>query len=77
MIRKFDFFLLVSVCALLSQADETKRDQQQKENMEHLFPLLFLMGGAPSVCSPAVWLVGALGSAVVWFVGPTAKVKNS
>ena len=78
MVGKFEFLLVLGVCALLaglSQAEETKREQ--KDNMEHLFPLLFLMGGAPSVCSPAVWLVGILGLAVVWFVGPAVKVKNS
>ena len=68
--------LLVVACAVLAGAEEVKRNdaqqQQQKENMEHLFPLLFLMNGAPTVCSPAVWLVGAISLAAVWFVHGSA-----
>ena len=80
--KNFYLCLLVVTCVLLvggSQAAENSNKQQQKDNMEHLFPLLFLMGGAPAACSPAVWFVGMLSLAVVWFVGhgTSVKVKNS
>ena len=72
--------LLVVASAVLVGAKEVKRDanqqQQQKDNMEHLFPLLFLMNGTPAVCGPAVWLVGALSLAAVWLVHGSALNKK-
>ncbi len=36
-------------------------------DMDNLFPLLFLMGGAPAVL-PAVWLLGALMLGAMYFM---------
>ncbi len=77
---RFQLCLFVVACSLLlgtGEAGNVKRDSQdQRDNMEHLFPLLFMMGGAPSVCGPAVWLVGVLSLAVVWLVGQAPSMKS-
>lgn len=52
-----------------SSSDDGGDSKNKKENMEHIFPLLFLMSGAPSVHSPGVWLMGALSLGVMLFLG--------
>lgn len=79
--------LFIGVCALLllgsswaeDDKDENKaRSNSQKDNMEHLFPLLFMMNGAPAVHSPAIWLVSMLSLAVAFYLGRSNfEAKNS
>ena len=64
--------LFLGVCAHLVSADGGG-ESEERENMEHLFPLLFLMGGTPTVHCPAVWLLGTLMLGATYFM---AKIKN-
>lgn len=69
--------LLTTLVVIVQAEGNNDGGNSKKDNMEHLFPLLFLMGGAPTVHCPAVWLLGMLSVVVVLFVGAgQVKVKN-
>ena len=71
---KCSILLLLGLCALHASAGGNDNgDSEGRDNMEHLFPLLFLMGGAPSIHCPAIWILGTLMLGMMLFM---AKIKN-
>lgn len=61
-----------------SSAEESNKGNTKKDDMEHLFPLLYLLGGAPTVHSPAVWVMGALSLGAMIFLGKdNIKLKSA
>ncbi len=64
------FCLFVGVLALfLSIHGSHAEDKESKNDMEHIFPLLFMLGGAPTVHSPAIWIMSAVSLGAILFVG--------
>lgn len=70
---KCTILLLLGLCAVLASTEGDGDSNEGRDNMEHLFPLLFLMGGAPTVHCPTVWLVGMLMIGAMYFM---TKIKN-
>lgn len=67
-------FLLIGTALLLlttrtSYADDDSGEKNKKDNMEHIFPLLFLLGGSPTIHCPAVALLGMLSFGLAVFFG--------
>lgn len=74
-------FVLLLVCTVFISGIQASGsngggENSKRDNMEHLFPLLFLMGSAPPIAHcPAVWVLGILSMAVVLLVGPGKRMN--
>ena len=69
---KCSLLLLLGIGALLVSAGNDDGESEERDNMEHLFPLLFMMGGASTVHCPAMWLLGTLMLGAMYFM---TKIK--
>ena len=66
------YLLIITVLVVMNSnqsSAESNNRNDKKDNMEGLFPLLFLLGGTPAMHCPAVWLMGTLCLGVMVFLG--------
>ncbi len=62
--------LFIGILALSLSIDGIHAEEKESRNeMENILPLLFLMGGAPTVFSPAVWMIGMISLGAVFLLG--------